>query len=886
MPLWTNFTGGLRALFRKPEAERDMDDELRAYMDAAAEANRRAGMSEADARRAARVEMGSVESVKEEIRGAGWESALEAFWTDIRYSFRLLAKTPVFTGVVLATLALGIGANTAIFSLLDAILLRSLPVSHPEQLVEITKSTLTNPLWEQLRDQQDMFSGVFAWGNASFNLAQGGLVRNADGLWVSGDFFRTLGVAPAAGRLLAVDDDRPGCAPRAVLSYNFWQDHYGGAASAIGSTLVLTGHPFEVIGVAPRGFFGMLVGYKFDVAAPICATTAFDGRRSRLPQRSWWWLKAAGRPKPGIGMAALKARLAAMSPSIYGASVPQNWDREMQERYRKRVLEPFPASTGLSFLRKQYEDPLHVLMAVVALVLLIACANIASLLLARAAAREREMAMRQALGASRFRLIRQLMTECILLSLGGALLGLAVAQWGNRILVHYLSTVRTTVFLDFSPDARVLAFTTGIAVLTGLLFGAGPAFRGTRGSLTTTIKETHATDRGIRRRFRLGVVAMQVALSLVLLVTAGLLLRSFRNLAAVDLGFDQRHVLVANVNLVKGQTPAAFQQIGDSLRAQPGVAAVSQSWTTPLSNQEWNTNIRPDAPNPPKGDAALVYFNYVSPAYFETMRTPLLAGRNFSNQDSATAPAVAVINETLARKFFPGLNPVGRTYQAEGEARKLEAPVLIVGLAKDAKYEAVQEATLPTVFRPLAQIEGMGTSVNYEIRAALPVDAVTRSIQKAIADVNKGTSVEIHALAAQVDDSMTRERMLATLAAFFGALALLLATIGLYGTLSYLVAQRRVEFGIRMALGAQARAILGLVMGDVVLLLIGGLATGMMLSLASTRFLRNMLFGLEPRDAATLILSAALLCFVCIGASLMAARRATKVDPMTALRHD
>ena len=883
---WTNFTEGLRSLFRKRESEREMDEELSAYMDAAAEANRRAGMSDSDARRAARVDMGSMESVKDAIRGAGWESAVEAFWTDVRYSLRVLAKTPVFTGVVLLTLALGIGANTAIFSLLDAILLRSLPVSHPEELVRITESSFTNPLWEQIRDQQNMFSGVFAWSDTKFNLAQGGMVRNADGLWVSGDFFRTLGVTPAAGRLLTVDDDRPGCAPRAVLSYSFWQDRYGGAPSAIGSTLVLTGHPFEVIGVAPPRFFGMVVGNKFDIAVPICSTVAFDGNRSRLPQRSWWWLSIAGRPKSGVGMAQLKAGLATLSPSVYGAVVPPNWDSKSQENFRKRILKPFPASTGISGLRKQYEDPLHVLMAVVGLVLLIACANIGSLLLARAAAREREMAMRQALGASRFRLIRQLMTECILLSIGGAALGLAIAQWGNQILVRFLSTVRTAVFLDFSPDARVLGFTTGIAVLTAILFGAGPAFRGTRGSLTSTIKETHATDRGIRRRFRLGVVAVQVALSLVLLVTAGLLLRSFRNLAAVDLGFDRRQVLLANVRLATGQSAGAFEQIEDALRAQPGVIGVSRSWTTPLSNMEWNTNIRPDAPNPPQGDDALVYFNYVSPAYFDTMRTPLLAGRNFSNNDVATSAPVAVINEKLAHKFFPGLNPVGRTYRAEGEGRKLEAPVLIVGVVKDAKYESIQEETYPTVFRALAQIDGPATSVNYEIRAALSADAVTTSIQSAIAGVSKATTVEVHSLAAQVDDSMTRERVLATLAAFFGALALLLATIGLYGTLTFLIAQRRVEFGIRMALGAPATSILALVMRDVALLLVAGISAGAALSLISTSGLRTVLFGLQPRDAATLAVSAALMATVCVAVSLLAARRATRLSPMSALRHD
>ena len=692
MSVWTNFAGGLRALFRKRHSELEMDDELRGYLEAAAEQKIRSGMSAAEAWRAARVEMGSLESVKDEIRSAGWEAAVEAFWRDVRYSVRVLAKAPVFAAVVVLTLALGIGANTAIFSFIDAILLRSLPVHQPEELVEVSHTSFTNPLWEQVRDRQDVLSGVFAWSVDRFNLSKAGMVRYTDGIWVSGDFFRTLGLTPAAGRLFSAEDDRRGCAARAVLSYSFWQDHYGGASAAIGTPISLNGHPFEVTGVAPAGFFGMDIGSKFDVAIPICAATVFDGPQSRLGRRSWWWLRIVGRPTPGTGMARLKARLAVLSPAIYGAAVPQNWDSESQKNFLRRVLDPVPAATGLSGLRQQYEQPLRVLMAIVGLVLLIACANIASLLMARAASRGREMAMRQALGASRFRLIRQLITECVLLSFGGAGLGLLFARWGNAFLLHYLSTVHNTVFLDFSLDKGVLAFTGTIAMITGLLCGVAPAFRGTRGSLTAAIKETHAGERGVRGQFRLWIVASQVGLSLVVLVTAGLLLRSFWNLASLDIGFDRNHVLLVNVNLTKtnatvpkAEYVATYDQIESSLRALPNVVSAARSMMTPLSNTEWNTLVHSDVPQSLVGDEALAYFNFVSPTYFETLRSPLLAGRNFDRSDTGTSPPVAVINQAMARRFFPGLDPVGHTFRVEGEARKLEPPVEVVGVVKDAK---------------------------------------------------------------------------------------------------------------------------------------------------------------------------------------------------------
>jgi predicted permease len=891
MSIWHRFSGGLRALLHRRQTERDMDEELRAFLDAAAERRMRRGMPEAEARRAARVEMGSMEAVKDEIRAAGWESAVEALWTDLRYSVRVLAKASVFTSVVVLTLALGIGANTAIFSLIDSLLLKTLPVERPEELVQISDAVFTNPLWEQIRDRQDVFSGVFAWGSDRFNLSNGGMVQYAAGLWVSGDFFRTLGLHPAAGRLLAADDDRRGCPALAVLSYGFWQTRYAADVTAIGRTISLDGHPFAITGVAPAGFYGMNVGSKFDVAIPICAAPLLDGPRSRLDSRSWWWLRAVGRVKPGLSMARLKARLSALSPEIYGAAVPPNWDALSQANFRKRVLNrPVPADKGLSDLRADYDQPLRILMAVVGLVLLIACANIASLLMARSAARSKEMALRQALGASRWRLVRQLITECILLSFAGAGWGLLLARWGDSLLLLFLSTLGRQVFVDLSPDWRVWSFTAATATLTALLFGAAPAFRGASASLTSAIKAGHAAEGGPRRRFRLWIVASQVALSMLLLVTAGLLLRSFRNLATRDAGFDASHVLLVNVNLLTARIPdteyaEAYGRIGNGLRALPGVVSASRSMLTPLSNTEWNTSIRSDTPHSPAGDGELAYFNFVDPYYFETLHTPLLAGRNFTAADTANAPGVAVINQTLAARFFPGVSPVGHTYRAEGEARKLDPPVEVVGVVKDAKYRSMREETLPTVFRPVAQIPE-DESDSFEVRTGVASAAMIRAIQKTIASVNPAIPVEIHTLSAQVDDSMTRERLLAALSTFFGGLALLLAMIGLYGTLSYLVTQRRSEFGIRVALGATSRSIRGLVMRDVVLLLAGGIAAGAGLSAAATRLLGTMLFGVAARDPLTMTLGGVLMAAVSISAGLLAARRATKVDPMVALREE
>ena len=892
-------------MFWRKRKQSDFTAEIEAHLELEMEQLKEQGLSEEEARRAARRAFGNLTQAQERFYESGrwlwWDHLVQ----DLRFALRMLRKNPGFTAVAVLTLAIGIGANTAIFGLIDTVMLKTLPVPRPEDLMQVRfrdprregepRSTFTNPLWEQLHNRQDVFSGVFAWGVDRFDLARGGAVHLAQGIWVSGDFFRVLGLRPAAGRLIAPSDDQRGCPGVAVLSYGFWKNHYGGAPSAIGSTLSLDTHPLEVVGVAPPGFYGMDVGSKFDVAIPICTAAMFDGKESRLDERGWWWLSVVGRIKPGVGRAQLTTRLGAISPQVFTTALPQNWDPESQRAFVQMSLVGVPTATGLSpfGLRQQVDQPLNILMAVVGLVLLIACANIASLMLARAAARHQEITLRQALGASRFRLIRQLLTECILLSSAGALLGILFARWGAALLVQYLSTTRNVVFLDLSLDGRVLGFTAAIALLTGLLFGVLPAFRSTRVSLTSAMKGSQTLEGERHGRFgaREWIVSTQVALSLVLLVAAGLLLRSFAKLATLDVGFDRNNVLLVSANLQTVKVPpdqqfATYEQIESRLRALPGVISVGRSVMTPIEGGVWDRRIGTDWSKALTGDDALAWVNCVSPGYFETLQIPLLAGRNFASGDAKTAPAVAIVNQTLARRFFPNINPVGKTFRIAQFSGQLGPPIEVVGLVKDSKYQLVREDTQPTMFFPAAQMPMHPKGDSFELRTAIRPSALVSAVQAAVAAVNKEIPLEFHTLAEQVNDSMVQERMLALLSGFFGALALLLAMIGLYGTLSYLVAERQREFGIRMALGAEPGSILRLVMRNVISVLAVGVGVGIGISLMATRVLQQLLFGLGPRDTVTMIAAVAVLSVVALIAGYVPARRATKVDPMVALRYE
>jgi predicted permease len=906
MKLTSSLRTFLAFVFHRSQAEREMEDELRAHLESRADDLERQGLPRAEAERRARLEFGGYERYKEECREALGSRLLGELVADTRYGLRQLRRSPGFTVVAVLTLALGIGVNTAIFSLIDAVMLRRLPVEKPGELFKVEfgnadeggggsgfNDVFTTPMWEQLRDHQDVFSRTFAWFDNSFYLAEGGTTRTVGGLWVSGGFFSVLGLRPAAGRLIADSDDRRGCPAVAVLSYGFWQERYGGAKSAVGSTLSLSGHPFEVIGVAPPGFFGLSVGGKFDVAAPICATAILDGKQPRLDRNDMFWLIVEGRINPKLSRAQQTAQLRILSTRLF---VPPNASPEEREALMKLTLRIVPAATGISGLR-EFSHALEILMAVVGMVLLIACANLASLTLARGAARHKEIAVRQALGASRTRLVRQLLTECVLLSSAGALLGVLLARWTAALLVRFISTAKNTVFLDLSPDTRILGFVLATVVLTSLLMGLLPALRSTRASLSSAMKGSQSSEAGrdLGFRGRQWIVGSQVALSLVLLVAAGLLLRTFVKLVTLDVGFDRNNVLVVHSDLKAANVPPerclnTYAEIESRLRALPGVLSVGRghspmwwgTWEFGHVESDW---FKLETANLDDLEGVVIG-DFISAGYLPTLRIRLLAGRNFSSADLETSSDVAIINQTFARRFFPHLNPVGKTFRMWGMPG--EKAFEVVGLIEDYKYSSLREKALAVAFLPVNQLPTplLQTRQTLLLRTAIPPSALVAPVRAAVAGVNSAIPLEFSTAAEEVNDTLLQERLLALLSGFFGALALVLAMIGLFGTFSYLVTQRQTEFGIRMALGATPASILGLVMRDLVAVLAGGLAAGILISLAATRVLKQMLFGLGPRDTTTMFLAAGVLTAVALLAGYLPARRATKVDPMVALRYE
>jgi putative ABC transport system permease protein len=818
---------------------------------------------------------------------------LDAALQDVRYALRALRSSPGFAAVSILSLALGIGANTAIFSLIDSVILKTLPVSHPEQLIQVTMgkgASFTNPIWEQVRDHQDAFSGIFAYGGSRFNLATGGEARYAQGNFVSGRFFDTLGLHAIAGRTLTAADDQRGCRGTAVLSNGFWQRVYGGRAGVVGQNISLDNHPFEIVGVLQPGFAGVDVGSEKDLYVPLCSEKIIRGEFTSLDQRSSWWLRVIGRPKAGVSSSQAEARLKILAPRVFEATVPPNWKPENQQEYRKRSFDTQAAANGLSNIRREYQEALMVLMAIVGVVLLIACANVANLLLARGAARQREIAIRIALGSGRARLMRQLLTESIVLSLTGAALGILFAQWGARLLVGFLSLGDNKVFLDLSIDLRVLAFTAGVSIFTALLFGFAPAWKGTAVNPQSAMK---SNSRGIIEgsRFGLGkaLVVVQVALSLVLVVGAGLMVSTFVKLRTLDAGFEREHVLLVKVDLRNGNYPAerrgaAMRDMLVHLRALPGVRSASVSNMTPISNSFWNEDLQIEGYTSKGQDDTLVYFNEVSDGYFETMRTPIVAGRDFNSHDTPESPKVAIVNETVARKFFAGQNPVGKRYRAE-QGRKMGPWTEIVGVVKDSKYGSLREDILPTAF--LAASQDMTPMwYQFEVRTAGAPNSITAGARAAIAEVNRDVSLQFKTLALQVDESLARERLLASLSGFFGALALALAMIGLFGVMSYNIARRRNEIGIRMALGAEQSRVLGMILREVAILIGLGLAIGLIAALGTTRFVESFLYGMKANDPWTLALAALTLALVAALAGFLPARKASRLHPMNALREE
>jgi len=833
-------------------------------------------------------------------------NVLTGIWRDLRFGARLLRLSPVFTVVATLSLALGIGANTTIFQLLDAVRLRSLPVQDPQELVDVrivdnpygrsgdfvsSFPQLTNAIWEQLRDRQQAFSGVAAWSLEHLNLGQGGEVQYADVLWVSGGFFETLGVTPIMGRLISPADDARGCASAgAVISYSFWQAQFGGDADVLDRKVTLEGHPLDIIGVAPASFFGVEVGRKFDVALPLCVDPIISGDTARLNNPETWWLASIGRLKPGWTAKRASVQLAAISPGIFETTLPRDYDAVERQHYLGFKLGTTSAVAGVSALRRGYETPLWLLMGISALVLLIACANLANLMMARASARQREMAVRVALGASRSRLIRQVLAESLLLAVAGSVCGAVLAQGLSRFLVAFLSTQSTTVFLNLRPDWRVLTFTGGLAILTCLLFGLAPAIQA---SHTAPGEAMKATGRGLtaaRQRFglRRTLVVAQVALSLVLLVGALLFVQTLQNLSNLDAGFQENNILISHVDLSHLQIPAAQrvafkQELLTRFRAIPGITSVASAAIIPVSGGGWNDNVNVKGSDVQRRISNL---NRVSPQYFQTMGTLLIAGRDFLDTDTASSPRVAIVNQKFARDFFGGANPIGRTFGIIQGGGKPDELYEVVGLVKNTKYSNLREEFTPIAFLSAAQDQHPDLKAQFAIRSDEPLPEIASSVKTALAETNPAMVVNFRVFKTTVREGLLRERLMATLSGFFGALACVLAIIGLYGVLSYMIVQRTNEIGVRMALGAKPRGILTMVLREAASLLGIGLAIGTVLAVFGALLARGLLFGLHPGDPKVMFMAITILAVVAMAASYLPARWAASVNPIAALRDE
>ncbi len=874
----------------------DVVDELACHLAELQASAVRRGASDNEARQAALDALDSASFLElskrpRARRGGGYAH-------DVRVAVRQLIATPVVSAVAALSLALGIGANTAIFSLVNSLVLRTLPVEDPRQLAILapqSNGAWTYPIWNEVRQRPQLFASAFAWGEERFDLASGGVSEFVDGIWTTAGIFDTLGVSPVLGRAFTDADDRPGGGedgPVAVISHAFWQRRFGGAADTIGRRLTLERTPFTVVGIMPPGFFGPDVGRHVDIVVPIAMATVLREDRS-LDQRDWWWLSIMLRLPKGQSAEQATAALRALQPQLRSATMPLDWPAIDRERYLKEALTMVPAATGSSALRTRYQRPLLTIQIVVGLVLLIACANIANLLLARATARRHEWSVRLALGASRWRLVRLMMTESLVLSLAGAGLGFLVARWGSQLLVRQLSTQTNAVFLDLSVDWRVLLFTTAITAMTALLFGTAPAFRAAGVAPMEAIKDQGRGAGGETGKMSVAslLIVAQVALSVLLVAAAALFLRTFGTLARLDLGFDPTRVLVVRMNAERAsiepaQRVAIFERARQAVQALPGVERAALSYVTPVSGHMWGNRLEVSGAAELAESARSARRNQVSPEFFEAYGQRLVAGRNFTDGDRDGAPLVAIVNEAFARTFLNGANPIGHTLR-RFPARPGEPSLEIVGVAGDAVYRRLREPIPPTVYSPVLQSSpGLpSTEYNINVRAtAESLPLLTRSVADAIGGVNKDLALTFRPLSDQVSASLTQERLVAMLSGFFGALALLLAGLGLYGVTSYTVSRRRGEIGIRMALGAAPGSVIRLVLGRVSALVGIGIVVGAGLSLWGAQFVSTLLFGIEPRDPATLVASAGVLAAVGAIAGWLPARRASRIDPAEVLR--
>jgi predicted permease len=917
----------LRALFRRTAVETELDDEMRFHFDHLVEKLVASGLPIAEARRRARLEFGGLEQVREECRDARGVHFLETLAQDVRYSMRMFRRSPGFTAIAILTLALGIGTNTSIFSVLNSVLLRALPVSHPEQLAVLTdpdahganfgsqsgdRSLLAYSEFEYLRDHNEVFSQMFA---ADSNLPQVE-VSISDGLagnsteketarvrLVSGGYFSTLGVNPAAGRMFTSEVDRVrGGAPIAVLSYPFWKSRFSLSPAALGKTIQIHNAVFEIVGVAPPGFFGETIGEIPDIWVPMMMQDAiYPGvdYLSPSPQgllNQFEWIQVMGRLKPEIGFLQASTMMNGLFQRMLQFVAGSSATEEERKKGFDQHLILQSGARGSSILRANFGEPLKFLMVLVGLVLLIACANVSNLLLARGAARQKEFAMRLAIGAGRARLIRQLLTESLLLAILGALAGAFLAYWSDSLLLRMVSEAGKAgaIQISFRPDLRVVAFTLGATVLTAILFGLIPSVYMTRLDLSPALKSTSLTvgPESAQRRFPIGkiLVVAQVAISVILLVAAGMFVRSLSRLSHVNLGYDRENLLLfriyANAGGYKGPaTTRLYQELLDRIAAVPGLRSVTVSHNGLFSDSESNDPISVEGYTPKEGERMQSRMDHVGPRYFSTVGIPVLIGREIESQDSGNGPRAAVINQSFTRRFFPNTNPIGKRVRDTYPGNPTD--MFVVGVVADAKYNNLREEERPRIYAPIFNPMWEQNAAVYEVRTFADPLSVSASLRQAVHETSASLpTIEIRTMSGLVEDSLQTDRFIKQLSAAFGFLAILLASIGLYGVMAYTVARRTREMGIRLALGAEQSKILWQVLRETLILALLGIAIGVPVALWGTSLIRSMLFGTGFADPVALLSASTLLAFIAVFAGLLPAWRASKVDPTVALRYD
>ena len=881
----------LQRLVHRERVEDQLDAELRDHFERLVDEHRRAGMSDADARRRARLEFGGLDQIKEACRDARGTRWIEDVIQDVRYGIRGFRKSPGFTLVAVATLALGVGANLTVFAVFDALLLRPLPVPNASRLVTFTRwiqnsssESFSYPQIRGLAERSDLFEAVSGVNTDTMFVGPPAALEPVGTALVTGEYFRTLGLTPLAGRLLGPADDQPGAPVAAVISHRYWMQRFGGAADMVGRTILLEGQQVPVVGITPPGFRGATIGEPVDVTVAVHANQVLrpeDGGDTTADSR---WLLVLAVPARSLTHEQLQAGLDVAWRSVLEATTPARVTGEARKRALSMTLTVEPGMNGASRLRAPMRRPLTVALVLVTLVLLIACVNVANLLLARGATRARELAMRLALGAGRGRILRQLLVESALLAIAGTGLGLWIAWFGSAAVAELMG-VRTQVpdtamGLDVAPNLRVFAATALIAGLTTLIFGLAPAWRASgtpRRAVADTgrIAESHG-------RLASTLIVAQVSLSLVLLIGAGLFMRSLHNLRTLDRGFVSGEVLLASFNAERsGLTPeqlhAFNQSVLRTVETLPGVGAASLAAMTPLQGGGMS---QPMLVNGVSTGLSEIYFNFIGPRYFEILGTPLLAGRDFTNGDDATSPAVAIVNETFVRRHLQPGNPLGQRVAMIGFFAI--GDMAIVGVVKDAVYESLRAAPPPTVYVSYLQTRARPMQLVIDARASL--NDVAATVRAAIQPKVPATPMRIRSFAAQIENSLFQARLMMSLTAIFGGLALVLAAIGLYGLMSYTVTARTHEIGVRLALGARPSRVQAMVLGRAMRMVIAGIAIGLPVAVLSSRLVRSLIFGLTPTDTMTIAASAVLLLLVGIAASALPARRAATLDPVTAIR--